>query len=318
MVHILDGDENNIGSCWKCLTIIGMTEAMRGYPREALENFQKAVNVVKRDTGSVPAWLTSRVETAETRFTSDEMAMLLAILGWLIFAAIIGLVPAYIAWRKGDSFLKFWALGYAFWIIAMPFAIFMKPNTAELDRRRIQKGDVRCPSCCEFISAKAVVCPHCRRDVALEGASTPANSGSASPTPELKEPTREQQTSEPDLFSHLTKHCRSCHRELRLTDNFCRHCGTACADIAAESEGFVVEPTTQSRVEEAKRRAEEERVKREAERAEQRQPAKRQGVLSRDDKNESPGPSWDIIILMILGIMFVFAIVPFIVSKLLE
>jgi hypothetical protein len=64
MVHIFDGDNDHIGNCWKCLTIIGMTEVMHGYPREALEDFQKAVNVVKRDTGSVPAWLTSRLDLA--------------------------------------------------------------------------------------------------------------------------------------------------------------------------------------------------------------------------------------------------------------
>ena len=64
MAHILDGDDNHIGNCWKCLTIIGMSELMHGYPREALEDFRKAANVVKRDTGSVPPWLTSRVDLA--------------------------------------------------------------------------------------------------------------------------------------------------------------------------------------------------------------------------------------------------------------
>jgi hypothetical protein len=72
MAHILDGDENQIGSCWKCLTIIGMTEAMHGYFREALKNFQKAVNVVKRDTGSVPAWLTSRVDLAAAEAAKEN------------------------------------------------------------------------------------------------------------------------------------------------------------------------------------------------------------------------------------------------------
>ena len=72
VVHILDGDENHIGSCWKCLTIIGMTQAMHGYPREALEDFQKAVNVVKRDTGSVPTWLTSRVDLAAAEAAKEN------------------------------------------------------------------------------------------------------------------------------------------------------------------------------------------------------------------------------------------------------
>jgi hypothetical protein len=57
MGHILDRDANQVGNCWKCLTIIGMTEGMHGHPREALEDFQNAVNVVKRETGSVPGWL---------------------------------------------------------------------------------------------------------------------------------------------------------------------------------------------------------------------------------------------------------------------
>jgi hypothetical protein len=64
MVRILDGDNNQIGNCWKCLTIVAMTEIMHGYPREALKDFQKAVSVVKRDTGSAPGWLTSRVDLA--------------------------------------------------------------------------------------------------------------------------------------------------------------------------------------------------------------------------------------------------------------
>ena len=64
MVRILDGDANHVGNCWKCLTIIGMSVFLHGYPREALENLQKAVNVAKRDTGAAPGWLTSRVDIA--------------------------------------------------------------------------------------------------------------------------------------------------------------------------------------------------------------------------------------------------------------
>jgi len=64
MANILDRDDNQIANCWKCLTIAGMTEIMHGYPRQALAVFQKAVAVVKSDTGSVPAWLTSRVDLA--------------------------------------------------------------------------------------------------------------------------------------------------------------------------------------------------------------------------------------------------------------
>jgi hypothetical protein len=64
MAHILDNDNDQIGNCWKCLTIVGMTEIMHGYPREAVDHFQVAMSVAKRDTGSVPEWLTSRRDVA--------------------------------------------------------------------------------------------------------------------------------------------------------------------------------------------------------------------------------------------------------------
>ena len=64
MIHILNDDGTNIGYCWKCLTIIGMSKLMHGYPKEALEDLERAVNLVKRDTGSAPKWLTSRVDVA--------------------------------------------------------------------------------------------------------------------------------------------------------------------------------------------------------------------------------------------------------------
>jgi hypothetical protein len=62
--QILGGDEDQAKNCWKCLTILGMSELMRGYPKSGLEILQAAAKVVKRDTGSVPAWLTSRINLA--------------------------------------------------------------------------------------------------------------------------------------------------------------------------------------------------------------------------------------------------------------
>ncbi len=64
MVQILDADDSQILNCWKCLTTAAMTDLMHGYPKEALEDFQQAANVVERDTGSVPAWLASRLDIA--------------------------------------------------------------------------------------------------------------------------------------------------------------------------------------------------------------------------------------------------------------
>lgn len=64
MIQILDGDARQLSNCWKCLVISAMTELDHGYPKEALEYFQKAVNFVKRDAAFVPAWLTSRLNVA--------------------------------------------------------------------------------------------------------------------------------------------------------------------------------------------------------------------------------------------------------------
>jgi hypothetical protein len=64
VVNILDRDDDQIGNCWKCLTITAMSMLMHGRPVDAVQFFQKAMEVVKRNTGSVPAWLTSRIDIA--------------------------------------------------------------------------------------------------------------------------------------------------------------------------------------------------------------------------------------------------------------
>lgn len=64
MVNILNRDESQIVNCWKCLTIGAMTKLMHGYAKDAVEDFQSAAQVVKRETGSVPEWLASRIVIA--------------------------------------------------------------------------------------------------------------------------------------------------------------------------------------------------------------------------------------------------------------
>ena len=64
MGRILDGDESQFSNCWKCLTIGAMTAILHGYVKEALRDFTRAVKTVKRDTGSVPPWLASRLDLA--------------------------------------------------------------------------------------------------------------------------------------------------------------------------------------------------------------------------------------------------------------
>lgn len=71
-------------------------------------------------------------------------------------AAVIGLLPAYVAHRKGYSFWLWWLFGFALFLLALPWSVIMKPNPAT--RRR-------CPLCRTTIDARARVCPQCGRDV---------------------------------------------------------------------------------------------------------------------------------------------------------
>ncbi|WP_257165418.1 hypothetical protein [Bradyrhizobium sp. SRS-191] len=64
MVTILDKNDSQIKKCWKCLTIMGISMLMHEQPKDALSFLQQAVEVAKQETGSVPAWLPSRVEIA--------------------------------------------------------------------------------------------------------------------------------------------------------------------------------------------------------------------------------------------------------------
>lgn len=71
----------------------------------------------------------------------------------LIIAALLGLIPAVIAKRKGQSFVTWWIFGGLLFIIALPLAIYQK------DRR------LRCPECREIVQADATRCPHCQVDI---------------------------------------------------------------------------------------------------------------------------------------------------------
>lgn len=73
--------------------------------------------------------------------------------GLLVLGAIIGLLPAFIAQRKGSSFVFFWILGALLFIVALPWALLMK------DRRP------RCPECREVVQVEAARCPHCQAEI---------------------------------------------------------------------------------------------------------------------------------------------------------
>jgi hypothetical protein len=78
----------------------------------------------------------------------------------LIFAVLLGLIPAAIASKKGRSFGLWWFYGTALLIVALPMAIIMKPQNQE-GESSLQK----CPKCAELIQPDATVCKHCHAEV---------------------------------------------------------------------------------------------------------------------------------------------------------
>jgi hypothetical protein len=82
----------------------------------------------------------------------------------VVVAVLIGLIPAAIAQGKGHSFLAWWVFGAFLFIIALPLAILLKPNTATVEAMQAGEGMRECPHCAEMIKREAKVCRYCGRE----------------------------------------------------------------------------------------------------------------------------------------------------------
>lgn len=74
----------------------------------------------------------------------------------VVLAVLLGLIPAFLAQRKGYNFLGWWVFGTLVLIVALPWAIFMGENPETRQP---------CPWCRTVIDKQARVCPQCGRDV---------------------------------------------------------------------------------------------------------------------------------------------------------
>lgn len=83
-------------------------------------------------------------------------------MGFLIIAALLGLIPAFIAQGKGHSFGAWWFYGAMLFIIALPHALLLKPDRQGLDQAQVENGLKKCPQCAEFVKEEARICRFCQ------------------------------------------------------------------------------------------------------------------------------------------------------------
>jgi hypothetical protein len=79
-------------------------------------------------------------------------------LAFIFLLWIVGLIPGFIAYKKGRNFLNWWMYGHLLFIVAFPHALLLRETENSLINRGILKN---CPYCAEVVKKEAKVCKHC-------------------------------------------------------------------------------------------------------------------------------------------------------------
>lgn len=82
----------------------------------------------------------------------------------LIFAVLLGLIPAMVAQSKGRSFVFWWFYGAMLFIIALPHSLIISADAKSVEAKQLSEGMKKCPHCAELVKEEAKVCRYCNRE----------------------------------------------------------------------------------------------------------------------------------------------------------
>ena len=83
----------------------------------------------------------------------------------LVTLEIIGIIPAYLAYKRGCNFLYWLIYGGILFPVAIVHVFFLREDSVAIDTRSSVSGMKKCPHCAEMIRGEAKVCRYCSRPV---------------------------------------------------------------------------------------------------------------------------------------------------------
>ena len=87
-------------------------------------------------------------------------------MSFLVIAALLGLIPAFIAQSKGRSFGAWWLYGFLLFIVAIIHVLFVAPRNTAGAVASDSIGPMRdCPYCAEPVKYQATKCKHCGSEI---------------------------------------------------------------------------------------------------------------------------------------------------------
>jgi len=83
----------------------------------------------------------------------------------IVFWALLAILPAAIAYRKGQSFWVWAIYSVAIFPVALIHALLVKPGSTSAERFILGGTLTKCPFCAERVQPDAKVCRYCGRDL---------------------------------------------------------------------------------------------------------------------------------------------------------